>query len=67
MEEKKSLDEWIKIFEKSGSDDEDDEFERIQEEIKKEREERDARLEKMTPKERAKAIVDEMFKDASDA
>lgn len=67
MEEKKSLDEWLKIFEKSGSDDEDDEFERIQEEIKKEREERDARLEKMTPKERAKAIVDEIFKDASDA
>ena len=67
MEEKKSLDEWIKIFEKSGSDDEDDEFERIQEEIKKEREERDARLAKMTPKERAKAIVDEIFKDASDA
>lgn len=67
MEEKKSLDEWIKIFEKSGSDDEDDEFERIQEEIKKEREERDVRLAKMTPKERAKAIVDEIFKDASDA
>ncbi len=61
MEEKKSLDEWIKIFEKSGSDDEDNEFERIQEEIKKEREERDARLAKMTPKERAKAIVDEIF------
>lgn len=67
MEEKKSLDEWLKIFEKSGSDDEDDEFERIQEEIKKEREERDVRLAKMTPKERAKAIVDEIFKDASDA
>ncbi len=67
MEEKKSLDEWIKIFEKSGSDDGDDEFERIQEEIKKEREERDVRLAKMTPKERAKAIVDEIFKDASDA
>ena len=37
------------------------------EEIKKENEERDARLAKMTPKERAKAIVDEIFKDASDA
>nr|WP_026748206.1 hypothetical protein [Leptotrichia trevisanii]DAI55145.1 MAG TPA: hypothetical protein [Caudoviricetes sp.]DAQ00670.1 MAG TPA: hypothetical protein [Caudoviricetes sp.] len=67
MEEKKSLDEWLKIFEEGGSDDEDDEFERIQEEIKKENEERDARLAKMTPKERAKAIVDEIFKDASDA
>ena len=65
MEEKKSLDEWLKIFEEGGSDDEDDEFERIQEEIKKENEERDARLAKMTPKERA--IVDEIFKDASDA
>ena len=36
MEEKKALDEWLKIFEEGGSDDEDDEFERIQEEIKKE-------------------------------
>ena len=67
MEEKKSLDEWLKIFEEGVSDDEDDYFERIQEEIKKENEERDARLAKMTPKERAKAIVDEIFKDASDA
>lgn len=52
MEEKKSLDEWVKIFEKISLED-------IP--AQETQEERNARLAKLTPKERAKAIVDEIF------
>ena len=47
MEEKKSLDEWVKIFEKISLED-------IP--AQETQEERNARLAKLTPKERAKAI-----------
>ena len=58
MEEKKSLDEWQKIFEEGISDD--------MFEPEETQEERNARFAKMTRKERIKAIISEAFDSAND-